>query len=174
MNEIIQNGHPTLRLKAKDVKKEDFGSASLLEDISKMKESLAAQEDGVALAAPQIDISSRVFIVAEKAWDDYVDQPLVYVNPTIIKRSKKTKLMDEGCLSVRWIYGKIRRHKQVTIHAFDEYGEEFTVGAGGLLSQIFQHETDHLNGVLFIDSAVNLEELTEEEVQRLKKEYEER
>ena len=69
------------------------------------------------------------------------------------------KMMEEGCLSVRYLYGKVSRGSKVVLEAYDETGKKFIKGASGLLSQIFQHETDHLNGVLFIDKAKNIEEI---------------
>ncbi len=69
------------------------------------------------------------------------------------------KKMPEGCLSVRWLYGKVRRSSKALIRAFDEHGNLFTRGGSGLLSQIFQHEIDHLNGILFIDTAENIEDI---------------
>jgi peptide deformylase len=70
--------------------------------------------------------------------------------------------MEEGCLSVRYLYGKVRRSKKATIEAYNEHGKKFTAGASGILAQIFQHETDHLNGILFIDKAKQIEEILPE------------
>ena len=81
---------------------------------------------------------------------------MVFINPKISKISKEKEWMPEGCLSVRPIYGKTWRSKKTTVTAYDENGIKFQRGASGLLSQIFQHETDHLNGILFIDHAVDL------------------
>ena len=67
--------------------------------------------------------------------------------------------MEEGCLSVRWLYGKVRRSEKATIRAYDEHGKRFTLGASGLIAQAFQHETDHLEGVLFVDKADHLEDV---------------
>ena len=67
--------------------------------------------------------------------------------------------MEEGCLSVRWLYGKVRRSQKTLIKAYDENGKLFTMGGSGLLSQAFQHETDHLNGILFIDKAKDLKDV---------------
>jgi peptide deformylase len=64
--------------------------------------------------------------------------------------------MEEGCLSLRWLYGKVKRSARVTVEAYDEEGKKFSRGAGGLLAQIFQHEIDHLNGRLFIDTATDV------------------
>ncbi len=70
--------------------------------------------------------------------------------------------MPEGCLSVRWFYGEVERSTNATIEAYDENAKKFTRGAGGLLAQIFQHETDHLNGILFIDKAKNIVDMPPE------------
>ena len=78
--------------------------------------------------------------------------------------------MEEGCLSVRYAYGKVYRSERATIEAYDEEGNKFSRGAGGILAQIFQHETDHLNGILFIEKAEQLEEISEEEYNRINKE----
>ena len=70
--------------------------------------------------------------------------------------------MEEGCLSVRWLYGKVKRSEKATVRAHDETGKIFTKGASGLLAQAFQHEVDHLNGILFTDKATHLESLPPE------------
>jgi peptide deformylase len=78
--------------------------------------------------------------------------------------SQEKKPMTEGCLSVRWLYGNVMRSTKATLVAQDERGQQFTMGASGLLAQIFQHEVDHLDGVLFVDKATNLEEVPPEEI----------
>ncbi|MFA6000113.1 MAG: peptide deformylase, partial [Candidatus Paceibacterota bacterium] len=83
---------------------------------------------------------------------------LVFINPKISKMSKDKEWLMEGCLSVRPLYGKTWRSKKATITAYDENGKKFVRGASGLLAQIFQHETDHLNGILFIDHAKEVRE----------------
>ena len=87
---------------------------------------------------------------------------MVFINPIIKKISKDRKLMVEGCLSVRPMYGKVRRATRVTIEAYNEHGHKFVKEGTGLLAHIFQHETDHLDGVLFIDKAKDLEEILPE------------
>ena len=71
--------------------------------------------------------------------------------------------MEEGCLSVRFLYGKVERAVKASVEAFDENGNKFTKGGSGLIAQIFQHETDHLNGALFIDKAKDVTELSAKE-----------
>ena len=84
---------------------------------------------------------------------------MIFINPKILKTSKEKIMADEGCLSVRWLYGKVKRSKKTLIRAYDENGKLFTLGGSGLLSQAFQHETDHLEGILFTDKVVDLEEI---------------
>ncbi len=163
--QIDDNKKNPLRLIAKPVSKAEFGSPHLKEIVSQMQSSLAKESDGVAIAAPQIGVSLRIFAVSPSAYEeDAKFTPLVFINPTIVKRSKKMAVMQEGCLSVRWIYGKTKRAVAATVEAYDIDGKKFTYGGQGLLAHIFQHEIDHLDGVLFIDHGFELEEYTEEEV----------
>lgn len=170
---ILQKDSAILRKKAKEVPLKDIGSKKIAEVIERMKKAVRAEEDGVAIAAPQIGISSRIFVVAGRALAvmdkkkdpeinelDYED--VVFINPVLTKLSKKRKTMDEGCLSVRWLYGKVKRSERVSIRAYDENGKKIERGASGLLAQIFQHEVDHLDGILFTDKATDLEELPPE------------
>lgn len=170
LGEIVQideDEKNPLRLIAKEVKKAEFGSPELLELIKEMQKALAKEADGVALAAPQIGVSKRIFVIAPSAYEEKAKwKPLVFINPSITKVSKKQEEMQEGCLSVRWVYGKTKRHLGATIEAYDELGNKFSFGATGLIAHIFQHETDHLDGVLFIDHGFDFQEYTEEEVKK--------
>jgi len=163
---IIQQGQEPLHKKADSVPVSEIVSTNTQSVIIAMKKALAGEPDGVAIAAPQIAVSKRIFVVAgfvfEKGHPD-----VVFINPEITKRSKKTELMEEGCLSVRYIYGQVKRHKNVTIKAYTENGEQITRGAGGLLAQIFQHEIDHLDGILFVDKAEEYEEISDKEKEKL-------
>ena len=166
--QIKEKKGKVLREIAKIVSIEEIKTPKLQQEINDMKEALAEQSDGVALAAPQIAISKRIFIVnptifmeMEISTENNISN--VFINPEIIKKSTDNKLMDEGCLSVRPLYGKVRRSSRATVKALNENGKEFQLEATGLLAQIFQHETDHLNGVLFIDRATEIYELKEHE-----------
>jgi len=134
---------------------------------------LKKQADGVAIAAPQIGYSLSVFIVSgkifhkdfirgekefEKIPKKEIPKDLVFINPKISKLSREKEWVPEGCLSVRWLYGNTFRSKKATITAYDENSKKFIRGASGLLAQIFQHETEHLNGILFIDHAKDIKE----------------
>lgn len=92
---------------------------------------------------------------------------IVAINPTLIKISKRSRLVGEGCLSVGENYGAVRRATHATIRAYDEFGKEFERGASGLLAQVFQHEVDHLDGILFIDKAENVWHKDDEHAQKL-------
>lgn len=181
---IVQKEDPILRKIAKPVTEAMFGTPELAKVISNMKKAIASQDDAVAVAAPQIGVSLRIFVVAGKVFDMLAHHPdpdgangaeaptdpdatpasedMVFINPEIIKLSKDKKVMEEGCLSVRYLYGNIERSKKAKVRAYDDKGRAFEVGGSGLLAQIFQHEVDHLEGKLFIDSATDVEELPPE------------
>lgn len=157
-----------LRAHALLVKKAEFGTKELKHLVTVMEKSLAKENDGVALAAPQIGVSKRIFVVSPAAYEEDAKwKPLVFINPTLKKMSRKKEERQEGCLSVRWIYGKTKRHIGVTVEAQDIDGNKFSFGATGLIAHIFQHEIDHLEGILFIDHGYELEEYTEEEIKAM-------
>lgn len=160
MKDIVQVGDRVLRDVAQEVPVSEIQSQRVQEVVKAMKEALDREPDGAALAAPQIGVSLRIFILARKVFGAdssheaaSKDPHLVFINPVIVKRSAKKAVVDEGCLSVRGKYGTVKRAKNVTLVAYDEYGEKFTRGAGGLLAQAFQHECEHLDGKLFFDNA---------------------
>lgn len=159
MVKIIQEGDPILRNTAKDVILKDIKTPKIQKLLKDMSEALDAQKDGVAIAAPQIGVSLRVFIISGKLFDtgketdDSTHPDLVFINPTIIKTSKDTSSEEEGCLSVTGKYGEVDRVNKTTVRAYNEDGEVFERGGSRLLSKIFQHEVDHLNGILFIDKS---------------------
>lgn len=158
---IIEKGDPILDQIAEEVKVQDINSPKIQKIIKDMNETLDSISDGVGLAAPQVNIPLQIFIVSKKALNtkdkDHFPN-LVCINPKIIKFSKTKKWLDgEGCLSVRWYYGRVLRHTNVTLEYYDEYGQKKIRGAGGILSHIFQHECDHLKGELFIDKAKDVE-----------------
>jgi peptide deformylase len=173
--DIVQTGDPVLRQKAAEIPKEDFGSAKLAALIADMKKLLAKEKYGVALAAPQVGESLRLFIVAgsvrkraKKADEEDMpeagmpEEDQVYINPKLLKVSRTKKDKHEGCLSVRGKWGMVPRAEKAQIKAYDENGKAFTRGASGLLAHIFQHEMDHLEGVLYIDKAKELYDEREE------------
>jgi peptide deformylase len=174
MKNILQKEAKILRETAKEVPLEKIESPEIQKVLREMKEALNSQDDGVAIAAPQIGYSMRIFIVSKRVeeimneskkteGDVLPPKPktkdLIFINPVIKKLSKEKKPVEEGCLSVRYLYGKVNRSNKATVEAYDEKGKKFERGGVGLLAQIFQHETDHLNGILFIDKAKDIEDL---------------
>ena len=185
MKKILQKDAPVLRKVAEEVPLESIGSKELNKVLDEMKEALESQDDGVAIAAPQIGYALRIFVVSRRVEtimseekkiafanseteevneEEDIDEgeDLVFINPVIKKISKERRFVDEGCLSVRYLYGKVSRATKVKIEAYDENGKKFERGGTGLMAQIFQHETDHLDGILFIDKAKDLEDLPPE------------
>lgn len=169
MKSIVQSDHKVLRQIAQEVPVQEISSQKIRQVIEDMKSLLATQDDGVAIAAPQIGESLRIFLVSgvimKLADPTYKgdEKDLIFINPVITKLSREKQEVEEGCLSVRWKYGKIKRAKKASIKAYDEEGNLFERGASGLLAQVFQHETDHLNGILFIDSAYDVRDIPPEE-----------
>jgi peptide deformylase len=183
MKKILQKEERVLREVAKEVHLKEIKTPKIKKALKEMSEALASQDDGVAIAAPQIGYSLRIFTVSGKIFakdfaknrserllnqnnvvrekSDTEEEPLkdlVFINPKISKLSREREWMIEGCLSVRPLYGKTWRSKKATVTAYDENGKKFVRGGSGLLAQIFQHETDHLNGILFIDHAKDIKE----------------
>lgn len=169
---ILQIENPILRKVAQNVPIEDITSNKIQKVISDMKEAMSKQKDGVAIAAPQIGVSLRIFAVSDlvmkEADSEYksIGKDIVFINPEITKLSRDKHQVEEGCLSVRWKYGKVNRSIKATLRGYNELGEKVERGASGLLAQIFQHETDHLDGILFIDKATDVEDVPPEELKK--------
>jgi len=161
MAKLVPENHPVLHTIAEEITTEEFADGTVKKIVADLRSAIKTYDvDGyaaVAIAAPQIGVSKRVFLIEDQSEGDDKDldrlPTIVAVNPRFIKMSKKMQEMGEGCLSLPDTYGIVARHKNVTIEAEDERGDTFTRGAGGLLSQIMQHEYDHLDGILFPDRA---------------------
>lgn len=158
LQENNEQENKILRSDCAFVKQKEFKSVELTELIKKMKLAANQDEDGVALAAPQIGVNKRIFVIDEKrGFDDNVKwKQTVFINPEIVKLSNKQELKHEGCLSVRGIYGDTWRATSITVNAFNENGDKFSFVTSGVTAHIIQHEVDHLDGVLFIDHGINL------------------
>ena len=157
MATLVPENHPALHAVAAEVTPEELRDGTVTKIVRDMKAALKTYSvDGfvaVAIAAPQIGVSKRIFLIEDQSDDRDSLPSFVAINPTIVKSSKKTHLVGEGCLSIPEYYGEVVRHKNVTLRATDEHGAEFERGAGGILAQIIQHENDHLDGILFTDRA---------------------
>lgn len=167
---IVQKDDPILRQKAAEVPIADISSPKIRAIIADMKKALAQEKDGVAIAAPQIGMPLRIFVVSGLLLKgvnldkNATGEDQVFINPVIVKLSRTKEEMEEGCLSVRYLYGTIKRATKAIVRAYDETGNIFERGGSGLLAQIFQHETDHLEGKLFIDFAKDVHEMEQTEV----------
>ncbi|MFZ5753758.1 MAG: peptide deformylase [Bacillota bacterium] len=144
--QIVKKGDPILREKAKEVKEINDSILKLLDN---MKETMYAA-NGVGLAAPQIGVSKCVIVV------DIGDEELFeLINPQIVF-SEGLETDTEGCLSVPGIVGEVARAKKIKIKGLNRQGKTVEIEAEDLLARAFQHEMDHLDGILFIDKAQNL------------------
>ncbi len=155
-----------------DLSVEEIHSDNFKKQVKDISFFLNKQNDGVALSAPQIGINKRFFVIAKKVFDnlnrkdiDYND--LVIINPKITNYSKKKNIQEEGCFSVRWYYGDVERYKNITVEALNLKGEKKHWGLSDFLARIFQHEIDHLDGILFIDKAKNIHKISEKEINRI-------
>ena len=164
--DIVTFPEPSLRLKSKQVTKFDTDLQTLVDN---MFETMRAAP-GVGLAAPQIGESLRLVVVEYTEDEDENAKPKKYVlvNPEIIKSSEEMVSDIEGCLSLPGLAGKVERHEAVTVKAKNRFGKPLKIEAEGWLARIFQHEIDHLDGVLYIDRAEEVFEPTPEEAEQIK------
>lgn len=141
--QVVTLPNPILRARALPVNNINDGVLRLLDN---MRDTMYAF-DGVGLAAPQIGVSKRIIVVdtGDKLWE--------IINPEIISH-EGLMTTSEGCLSVPGTVGRVNRAKKVVVKGMDRQGEEFTIEAADLLAKAFQHEIDHLDGILFIDKAI--------------------
>lgn len=148
---IVKDPDPVLREHAVKVTKFNANLHKLLKDMAETM----YEAEGVGLAAPQIGILKRVIVV------DIGDESglIEMVNPELIEREGE-QLGPEGCLSIPGLNGDVRRWQRIKVQGQNRHGQLFTVDAEGFLARAFQHEIDHLNGVLFTDIAVNVYDIT--------------
>lgn len=146
---IVKHPDPVLRERAKEVTKFNASLHKLLDDMAETM----YDADGVGLAAPQVGILKRVFVVDA----DEEHGLLELVNPEIVSREGE-QFGAEGCLSIPGLQGDVKRANKVVIKAQDRYGNPVQYEGTELLARAFQHELDHLNGVLFLDLAESVYE----------------
>ena len=161
LRKIVTLPDPVLRKKARPINKFDKNLQTLIDDmVDTMRDA-----PGVGLAAPQVGISDQLIVV------EYADQPevkegeepkevkpklYVMINPEIMKTSTKTELGVEGCLSIPGLVGEVERFYEIQVKGLNRRGQPMKVKAKGWLARIFQHEIDHLNGVVFPDRATKV------------------
>jgi peptide deformylase len=154
LREIITIPEPILRKKARKVT--EFGPElqTLIDDmVETMREA-----PGVGLAAPQVASPLRVIVIEYGDEENEDAPPKLYtmVNPEIVRVSEETVVGTEGCLSIPGFIGDVERLEQITVKGQNRHGQPMRVKADGWLARVFQHEIDHLNGVLFTDRALRI------------------
>ena len=156
---ILKYGEQPLRERSKEVAKVSKKIQDLVQDMLDTMYSA----NGVGLAAPQIGINLRIFVIDVSAENEPMN-PRVFINPKIIKKSGSV-CSQEGCLSFPEVYTEVKRAEYVMVKAIDLKGRSFVLeaGEGTLLARAIQHEFDHLEGVLFVDRCTD-EEITEQEL----------
>ncbi len=160
VREIIYPDNPILRKRAYKVT--NFKDPALQKLIDDMVDTLL-DAPGVGLAAPQVAVSQRVIVVRlpddEESKKEYGKQAgvlYIVINPEIVRASKDMVSGIEACLSIPGYYGEVERHVSVTVRGYDRDGKEIRIKAKDWLARVFQHEIDHLDGVLFIDHATRI------------------
>ena len=158
LRKIVTLPEAVLRRKAHTVTKIDKNLQTLIDDmIETMRDA-----PGVGLAAPQIGLSERIIVVEyfEREEDEEKENApkkvWALVNPEIIKTSEETLMGVEGCLSIPALVGEVERHAAIQVKGLNRHGKPVKIKAEGWLARIFQHEIDHLNGVLFPDRATRV------------------
>ncbi len=158
LRKIVTLPEPVLRRKAHSVTRFDKDLQTVIDDmVETMRDA-----PGVGLAAPQIGLSERLIVVEyyeREEEEDVENAPKkvwAMINPEIVKASEETLVGVEGCLSIPNLVGEVERHAAIQVRGLNRHGKPFKVKAEGWLARIFQHEIDHLNGVLFTDRATRV------------------
>lgn len=146
--DIMKAGHPVLKQVAEPVEFVNKKMRTLIEDMAETM----YKTDGVGLAAPQIGVSQRIIVL------DDGNGLLELINPEITHK-EGSQIGLEGCLSVPGYYGDVERFDKITVKAIDKHNKKVTIKAEGFLARILQHEIDHLDGLLFIEKADNLQRI---------------
>ncbi len=167
LRKIVTLPEAVLRRKAHAVAKFDKNLQTLIDDmLETMREA-----PGVGLAAPQIGLSERIIVIEyyereeDEEKEDAPKKVWAVLNPEIVKSSEEKLMGVEGCLSIPGLIGEVERHAQIQIKGLNRRGKPMRIKANGWLARIFQHEIDHLNGVLFTDRATRVWKPQDEEVE---------
>src|SRR5215216_6250109 len=156
---VARMGHPVLRQKARAIEKHELKSAAMQHFIDDLLETMK-EYSGVGLAAPQVHADVRLFVAHLDTEGRAESEPLVIVNPEIEVVGGETIDGWEGCLSIPDSRGRVPRAAQITLTALDRNGRRITISANDFPARVIQHETDHLDGVLFFDRMRSFESLT--------------
>ncbi len=154
---VSRMGHPILRQKARALDKGEIRSPEVQRLIDDMMETMI-EYHGVGLAAPQVHEELRLFVAFID--EDPKADPIAIVNPDITPIGDEIDLGWEGCLSIPDIRGQVPRHRRIKVQALDRQARRIEITANGFPARVIQHETDHLDGILFFDRMKSLESLT--------------
>ena len=144
--QVIQYPHPTLRHRSKPLQRVDAEFRKIVDEMIE----LMYEHEGVGLAANQVDLPYRLFVANEKGDSDAKEFEQVFLNP-VLSSGQGQDEDEEGCLSIPGIRAPVVRNAKIKIQAYDLAGNEISRQVNGLMARIVQHETDHLDGTLFID-----------------------
>ena len=158
---VARMGHPVLRAKARAIERSDIKTATVQKLIDDMLDTMA-EYHGVGLAAPQVHEGLRIFVASLDAGEDgeQLAEPYVVINPEISVVGSDIVEEWEGCLSIPDVRGRVPRAREIKVRALDRHGERLQLSAHDFAARVIQHETDHLDGVLFFDRMRSLESLT--------------
>ena len=146
--EVMKTGHPVLKQIAEPV---EFVNKKIRQLLDDMAETMY-KTDGVGLAAPQVNVSKRIIVL------DDGNGLIEVINPEIVKK-EGSQVGLEGCLSVPELFGDVERYDKIEVHGINRNNKNIKIKAEGFLARIFQHEIDHLNGILFVEKLVNPNEI---------------
>jgi len=161
---VARMGHPVLRIKTPALERAAIKSAAVQKLIDDMMDTMR-EYHGVGLAAPQVHEGMRLFVAAldtDDRGEDVADiEPIALINPDITPEAGTEIVEDwEGCLSIPDIRGRVPRAREITVRAYDRKGARLEISAHGFPARVIQHETDHLDGILFVDRMKSFESLT--------------
>lgn len=157
---VARMGHPILRVKTRAIEKADIKSAAVQKLIDDMIATMV-EYHGVGLAAPQVHERVRLFVAAlDSVEDGREPEPIAIINPEITVVGSEVVDDWEGCLSIPNIRGRVPRAREIRVRGFDRDGERLELRAHDFPARVIQHETDHLDGVLFLDRMRSFETLT--------------
>jgi len=157
---VARMGHPVLRARAKPLDKATVKSTATQKLIDDMMETMA-EYHGVGLAAPQVHEGLRLFVASlDSERGEEPSEPVAIINPEISPIGPDISEDWEGCLSIPDIRGKVPRHYEIRVRGLDREGQPIDLRARGFSARVIQHETDHLDGILFFDRMQGFETLT--------------
>lgn len=147
---VLTDPTPSLRERSRELSLQEITTPEFQQFLDTLIETMFV-EDGIGIAAPQVGQNIRAIIVNLKK-----EGATAFLNPEITKTSETTLVGEEGCLSVPGKYGMVRRHKRISLQALNRHGRKVEMDVSGLFATVFQHEIDHLNGILYIDKALEI------------------